>query len=173
MKSMAAESPIIENVTETLCKNCGTTLVGRFCSKCGQPEKHLDPSFHDLLHELVHEFAHLDGKIVATLKALILKPGKLSTEFFAGRRASYIGPIRLYLTFSVVFFLVFALEPAKSPLTQVHGKSASREEVIKVIDEEMHKPGFEPNSFYGHLMRSALKASEDPELARHNFLTNA
>lgn len=110
---------------------------------------------------------------VATLKALVFKPGKLSAEYFAGRRASYIGPVRLYLTFSLMFFLVLALEPAKSPVNQVHGKNASQEEVRKAIDEEMHKADFTPNSFYGHLMRALLKASEEPEVARHNFLTNA
>jgi hypothetical protein len=34
----------------------------------------------------------------------------LTREFFAGRRARYLPPIRLYLVLSVAFFLLLALE---------------------------------------------------------------
>lgn len=60
-------------------------------------------------HEATHELVHLDGKIVHTLRLLVTKPGELTREFFAGRRARYIGPIRLYLTFSLLFFLCVSL----------------------------------------------------------------
>jgi hypothetical protein len=95
------------------CRNCETPLPDRYCPHCGQVDKHVDPSLHDLIHELTHEFLHLDGKIVLTLKALILSPGRLTAEYLAGRRARYIGPVRLYLTFSLIFFLLLAYAPGE------------------------------------------------------------
>src|SRR4029453_9696672 len=40
-----------------------------------------------------------------TLRLLFTRPGQLTAEMLAGRRARYIPPVRLYLVASVVFFL--------------------------------------------------------------------
>jgi hypothetical protein len=37
----------------------------------------------------------------------LLKPGQLSLEYMLGRRVRYIEPLRVYLTFSLIFFAVF------------------------------------------------------------------
>jgi hypothetical protein len=59
------------------CRNCGAELYGRFCHACGQKAVSADLSVHDLLHEGLHEFAHVDGKIVQTLRLLLFKPERL------------------------------------------------------------------------------------------------
>ena len=46
-----------------------------------------------------------DGKLPASLRALLTKPGFLTEEFLAGRRARWLSPLRLYLICSVVYFL--------------------------------------------------------------------
>jgi hypothetical protein len=93
------------------CLNCGTELQGRFCHACGQKAGSLEVGVHDFVHEASHEFLHLDGKILNTMKLLLLKPGQLTREFLDGRRARYISPIRLYLTWSVLFFALVATVP--------------------------------------------------------------
>ena len=85
------------------CANCGEPLGGPYCSECGQRSVDLDPSTGALLHEAAHELTDVDGKLLTTLRALV-KPGFLTQEFLAGRRASYLSPIRLYLMLSVAFF---------------------------------------------------------------------
>ncbi len=90
-------------VLETVCGNCGAELQGAFCHACGQKVTGPDVSLHDFFHEAFHEFAHLDGKIVQTLRLLMTKPGMLTKEFLEGRRARYISPLRLYLTCSLLF----------------------------------------------------------------------
>jgi hypothetical protein len=94
------------------CRNCGVPLHGRFCHACGQKTVASRVRVHDLLHEGVHEFLHLDGKIFQTLRLLITRPGALTLELLAGRRARYISPVRLYLTCSLLFFAVSAVAPA-------------------------------------------------------------
>ena len=96
-------------VLETVCGNCGAELQGAFCHACGQKVTGPDVSLHDFFHEAFHEFAHLDGKIVQTLRLLMTKPGMLTKEFLEGRRARYISPLRLYLTCSLLFFALAAL----------------------------------------------------------------
>ncbi len=94
-----------------LCRNCGASLHGRYCHACGQRATDVQLTLHDVLHEATHEFLHLDGKIVQTLKLLVFRPGALTQEFLAGRRARYISPIRVYLTCSILFFALAASLP--------------------------------------------------------------
>jgi hypothetical protein len=98
-------------VLETVCGNCGAELGGRFCHACGQKTAGVEVSLHQFFHDALHEFAHVDGKIVQTVRLLITKPGMLTKEFLNGRRARYISPLRVYLTCSLLFFGLVALTP--------------------------------------------------------------
>ncbi len=107
-------------VVETVCANCGAELGGGFCHACGQKAAGPDVSLRHFFHEAFEEFAHVDGKIVRTLRPLLTKPGTLTKEFLDGRRARYISPIRLYLTCSVLFFALAAIAPpAERPFFHV------------------------------------------------------
>jgi CubicO group peptidase (beta-lactamase class C family) len=72
---------------------------------CGQKPPCANPSVREFLHETTHELTHWDGKLPATLKALLLKPGLLTEDFLAGRRARWLPPLRLYLICSIGYFL--------------------------------------------------------------------
>jgi hypothetical protein len=98
------------------CLNCGATLEGPFCAQCGQKDGPVNPTVHDLLHDLAHEFLHFDGKIVQSVRLLLTAPGALTRELFEGRRVRHVSPIRLYLTFSVLYFAVAAIAPPPSNL---------------------------------------------------------
>jgi len=102
----------------TGCRNCGVALQGRYCHGCGQKAAHSEVTVRQLVHEAFHEFAHLDdSKVVHTLKLLLFKPGELTAEFFRGRRARYVPPIRLYLVCSLLFFALAAW--SRSPFIQI------------------------------------------------------
>ena len=91
------------------CYNCGIRLAGTFCANCGQKAQALDPSLAHLLHDLTHELLHFDGKIFKSVWTLVARPGVLTREYFEGRRARWVSPIRLYLVFSVAYFGFTAL----------------------------------------------------------------
>jgi hypothetical protein len=77
-----------------------------------------------------------------TLKALLFKPGFLTCEFLAGRRASYLPPFRLYLVTSVLFFLILALNGTinvqTQNLAQLQSQATSKEdkEELKALAEK-------------------------------------
>ncbi len=58
----------------------------------------------EFVHEFVTHSVALEGASWRTLVALLWRPGHLTVEYFAGRRARYIPPLRLYLTFSLILF---------------------------------------------------------------------
>src|ERR671912_1973636 len=111
------------------CPNCNAPVEDPWCSKCGQKQSDLDPTWHDLLHETIHEFLHLDGKIFRTARKLFLEPGELTAQFLRGRRARFIGALRLYLTFSVLFFVLTAVVPNPNPDTGNHNAPSSASEL--------------------------------------------
>lgn len=91
------------------CANCGVTLYGRYCADCGQRRDSATPTVGHLAEETFETLTHADSRLWRTLRALLTRPGMLTREYFAGRRARYLPPIRLYLVLSVAFFLLLAL----------------------------------------------------------------
>jgi hypothetical protein len=91
------------------CLNCGTGLKGPFCYYCGQPDRNFMRFFPALLRDLMEDLLDLDSRFMRTLKPLLFKPGRLTSDFMNGRRFRYAQPMRLYIFSSIVFFLLAAL----------------------------------------------------------------
>jgi hypothetical protein len=99
-------APASEHASSSACPNCGHRNEGKFCTSCGQKEIHPgDLSLKHAWHHVVHEALHVDGKIFNSLKLLFTRPGQLTLDFFAGRRARHVHPIRLFLVMGLGFFL--------------------------------------------------------------------
>jgi hypothetical protein len=93
--------------TEKNCLNCGATVIGRFCHICGQENIEPKESFGKLVLHFFYDITHFDGKFFESVKDLMFRPGFLSKEYFKGRRASYLNPVRMYVFTSAIFFLIF------------------------------------------------------------------
>jgi hypothetical protein len=93
------------------CHNCGIRLNGRFCSACGQKARPLNVGVRDFFHDFIEDALNVDGRTFQTVRRLILSPGLLTREYLQGHRARWVSPIRLYLTFSVMFFALSAVVP--------------------------------------------------------------
>lgn len=91
------------------CGNCAAPLTGPFCAQCGQSAHESARSMHSLFHDGWHSLTHLDGRFWRTLWLLLAKPGEVSRQFVANRRASFLPPFRLYLIISLLFFAVLGI----------------------------------------------------------------
>jgi hypothetical protein len=89
------------------CASCGAPLTGPYCASCGEQVLDQDSRTvrHFLTRTLPSEAFDIDGKLWRTLRYLIVRPGFLSSEYSAGRRQSYLSPLRLLLLSIVVFAL--------------------------------------------------------------------
>ena len=86
----------------TVCKNCGHTHQGKFCSDCGQKLAIHRLNAHDIQHEFIHQYLHLDRGFFYTFKQLILAPGHTVREFIDGKRIKYYSPIGYVLIFGTI-----------------------------------------------------------------------
>lgn len=100
---------------EKICLNCKATLYGRYCHVCGQENLEPKETVWHLIQHFFNDITHFDGKFFATVKLLLRRPGFLSAEYVAGRRASYLNPIRMYVFTSAIFFIIlFAISRPES-----------------------------------------------------------
>ncbi|MBX3737208.1 MAG: DUF3667 domain-containing protein [Candidatus Didemnitutus sp.] len=90
----------------THCENCGTELKGPFCHACGQHDFEFHRSFWHVFLEALENFFHFDAKFFRNIVTLLFRPGQLTADFNAGKRASQMPPFRLYVFTAFVFFLL-------------------------------------------------------------------
>lgn len=89
------------------CRNCGATLVGAYCSNCGQAA-HIHRSLASLGHDIMHGVFHFEGKVWRTLPELFFRPGRLTRRYIDGERAKFVSPMALFLFTVFMMFAVFA-----------------------------------------------------------------
>ena len=112
------------------CDNCGAAVTGRYCAACGQ---RLEPPVHSLWHfttVATEDLTHADSRLWRTLATLLFRPGHLTREFLAGRRARYLPPVRLYLVISVVFFLWASATHDKLRVVQIRNPDSGPPQTV-------------------------------------------
>lgn len=109
---------------DKICLNCGNDVEDRFCPHCGQENIEPKQPFHYLFLHFIEDFTHYDGQFWKTIKYLLFYPGKLTKEYLAGKRQSYVAPVKLYIFISFVTFFIFSFslnneteKPTKHQLT--------------------------------------------------------
>lgn len=120
--------------TASVCPNCGAIVSGNFCHECGQETVLHPPSTREFLHEFIGHYVALEGKLWKSLLLLLFRPGQLTLEYINGRRVRYIQPLRLYLTFSLIFFAVAKYgghDEVPAPAGQGHAPAAAHRQADK------------------------------------------
>ncbi len=101
-RDSAFQSPTAEGT----CSNCGTQLSGPVCHSCGQTADSFHRPVWELLSEIFDGLFGFEGRMWRTIPPLLYRPGHITRQYLSGVRARYVMPFRLYLTASVLFFLV-------------------------------------------------------------------
>ncbi|GAB3822348.1 hypothetical protein GCM10028895_26610 [Pontibacter rugosus] len=123
------------------CQNCGTIVEDKFCPNCGQENLELHENFvHLALHSVGHYF-HFESKFFNSMVPLFTKPGYLTKEYFAGRRAAHLNPISMYIFISILFFFLFTansnmgkkdIMEDKAAAEAAKGTEATRQDLTKL-----------------------------------------
>ncbi len=71
------------------CRNCQAPLDDVYCGSCGQRDLDLERPIWNLVADVLKETFEVDGRAWVTIETLFRYPGKLTSEFLAGRRRTY------------------------------------------------------------------------------------
>ena len=154
----------------TQCLNCGEALHGAFCAACGQRSVPVDPTVAEVAGDAWQELSGYDGRVAATFRAL-MHPGRLTLEYLQGRRARYLSPMRLYLSVSVIYFLLAAAAPQTGGGLRV-GVVEPRSGATVQMSEEDRAQALQQIENGSWAMRTFLRPMiEDPEGFRARIFT--
>jgi hypothetical protein len=119
------------------CLNCGNTVEERYCPHCGQENIEPKQPFHYLFTHFVEDFTHYDGEFWKTIKYLLIRPGKLTKEYLAGKRQLYVAPVKLYIFISfITFFLPSLFSSSEDEPTEHDKKTHISKEIEKEKDRD-------------------------------------
>ena len=112
-----------QRIKSLYCTNCGKELSQQenFCPECGQENDNKRQTFGNLMFELIQGFLSVDSRLTQSLPALLFRPGLLSKEYLRGRRQRYLDPIRMFITITVLYFLIasFGSEDPKKEIEKL------------------------------------------------------
>lgn len=151
---MQRESELIQTAR---CRNCDARLTAQYCSYCGQRSPVRILTLWGVIKEAAEDLTHSDSRVWRTLRYLLLKPGLLTREYLAGRRARYIPPFRLYLIMSLACFLLIGLDDGRD-------ESGSLDAAVFALDE-MTPEAAPPQSIAGGTTASSSASLASTEQA--------
>ncbi|MEZ4911131.1 MAG: DUF3667 domain-containing protein [Saprospiraceae bacterium] len=93
------------DIPVTQCRNCQEQLTKEmhYCQFCGQKTDAHKLGVLDLLYNFWNSVTNLDGSAINTLK-YVWKPWALTRYYVAGRRKSFLNPIRVLLITMALYF---------------------------------------------------------------------
>lgn len=92
------------------CLNCETALdiSEKYCHQCGQLNSTKKLTIADFFEEFLSNFYAYDSRLKNSIVSIFTKPGILAKEFNEGKRQKYANPFRLFLSVSIVLFIVIS-----------------------------------------------------------------
>ena len=118
------------------CVGCGAAVTGRYCADCGEHTEPHDYSMKHFVEELVETTVHVDGRVFASFRSLLTRPGELTSQFLSGRRKNQMGPVQMFVVCNVLYFLFLPLA-LQVPFTSTLRMHADREPAV-AGDGEAH-----------------------------------
>jgi len=155
------------------CLNCGQTVEKHYCSNCGQPNLELKENFWQFISHSIAHYFHFDNKFFQTLSPLLTKPGQVTLDYLAGKRARYINPVSMYIFVSIVYFIVVPNKlEHKSEAIEIHSSASkdSGKSKVEAIKKSLEEEDIDDNSLIG---KSASYLQRKLELADFKSLSFA
>ena len=123
------------------CPNCGVSFspTDKFCTNCGQKVSLPGLSLLSLIKEYIDIVFNFEYRLWISFSHLFI-PGKLSTQFFAGKRQKYLSPLRIFLISGLIHFALFGnwvnkkFDKQLSSFENYIQENAFREQFISNID---------------------------------------
>ena len=137
------------------CRNCGTVVTERYCTRCGQLASNFHRPFFSLVTSSLADTFALDSRLWRSVPLLLFRPGRMTRNYLDGKRARYVPPFRMFLLASVLFFLtVFGLgdrlgwyaDWQLNPGTSLERSEETRDKAIAELKLQLEDESLSPES---------------------------
>ncbi len=118
------------------CPNCGAKALGEWCYRCGQNQRSIHRFFLEVVGEALEDVFSLNSRTARTFFGLLFRPGFIANEFFDGRRARYLPPVRVFLITSFVFFFLLSVQNMLGETTTTQDDPANED-----LTEQLQEAG--------------------------------
>ncbi|MCK0161852.1 DUF3667 domain-containing protein [Allomuricauda sp. F6463D] len=90
------------------CLNCGHPLdvSDKYCPNCSQANSTKKLTLKVFFDEFFSSLINYDSKLLRTLSALLLRPGRITKDYVNGKRITYTNPFRFLLSLAFLYFLL-------------------------------------------------------------------
>lgn len=113
--------PLPRDEVGPACPNCGENFRSCFCPNCGERRvESEDYSLRRFLGEAFNILTSFESNLFRSFATLIKRPGLLTTEYFKGRRKSYLKPLQLFIFCNLIFFFVQSFAAFNSLTTPLY-----------------------------------------------------
>lgn len=129
----------------TKCINCETPLdvSEKYCHACGQLNSTKKLEIKDFIEEFFANFYAYDSRLRNTFITLFTNPGIAAREFSEGKRHHHANPFRLFLSISIILFIIMDLgsrfndnSPEEKPKTEL-----TQGDSIKISSKKTYDSG--------------------------------
>lgn len=114
------------------CANCDAPITANFCATCGQRTRVQKLSVRHLVATTLGELTSFEQPLLRTLRGLLLHPGRVVTDYVAGRRVRYTNPIKWALVCATLMFLVSRATGARGP-TRIRITSGEEAPAVRAL----------------------------------------
>lgn len=153
---------------EKNCLNCGHEVESHYCSACGQPNLELKEPFWGFIGHSIGHYFHFDSKFFQTLVPLMTKPGQVTLDYLAGKRARYIHPVSLYIFVSIVYFLIVPHTLKEKPADEAL-RSARSAQQIDSLQAELDSVQRHSDKISGFALRRLADAFSTSDFRKLSF----
>ncbi len=120
------------------CLNCGFPVELNYCPQCSQSTSTKRISWKSILYEFFHALTHAEKGLLGTTWHLIKDPGKVLSEYLAGKRKKYQSPATFFLLWVSISIVTqnFVLSLSGFHPVYLKGLTFSSPESIRVFIKE-------------------------------------
>jgi Protein of unknown function (DUF3667) len=114
------------------CKNCGSIITDKYCSKCGQEIVAGRLTLGGLLWKFAETITHAEHGIFRLIWELSIHPARVSLEYIEGRRKKYFNPVKyLVVVVSLSAILVAYLEMSRVPFEPTFAAGSNIDDLVE------------------------------------------
>lgn len=113
-----------------ICVSCNNEHNDKYCPNCGEKNGIKKITLASIIEDAFSSVTNMDRGFLYNIKALILKPQKLITDYILGKRRGILNPIS-FLIFSVtIYLIVISVFETPKELNEINSNTKSSLEKV-------------------------------------------